>query len=325
MAQSFASQLGSAVDSDRSGPPALPIGGKEIRTSAGQGLASSASSDGRSSAKPTAILRTSARWQDVIRLETAASRLSGVTNYGGHTYNYAYDVNGNRTSTTVDAVTTQALTFNAGNQITNPGYSFNNAGQQTHAPTNGTLTYNGAGQMTTQTGTTTSSTYTYAGPGQDELLTQNLTAGDSYKFVYGRDSDHGTPMIDSMVKNGSVNYFDNDPTGIPLAIHLSGGQADFYVLDGNGTPVALIDGTGTQTGTYTYDPYGTQTSATGTGTAFDINPYRYTTGIIDRSTGLHQTGTYTYEPYGKPPPPATHVQPQNQHPSHLLTSYFQHE
>ena len=58
-------------------------------------------------------------------------------------------------------------------------------------------------------------------------------------------------MIDSMVKNGSVNYFDNDPTGTPLAIHLSGSQADFYVLDGNGTPVALIDGTGTQT-----DPVG---------------------------------------------------------------------
>jgi len=166
-----------------------------------------------------------------------------------------------------------------------------NAGQQTHAPTNGTLTYNGAGQMTTQTGATTSSTYTYAGPGQDELLTQNLTAGDNYKFVYGRDSDHGTPMIDSMAKNGSVNYFDNDPTGSPLAIHLAGGQADFYVLDGNGTPVALIDGTGTQTGTYTYDPYGTQTSATGTGTAFDINPYRYTTGIIDRSTGFIKHGT----------------------------------
>jgi YD repeat-containing protein len=31
-----------------------------------------------------------------------ANRLMGVSNYGGHTYTDAYDVNGNRTSTTVD-------------------------------------------------------------------------------------------------------------------------------------------------------------------------------------------------------------------------------
>lgn len=221
-----------------------------------------------------------------------ANRLKSVTNYGGHTYGYAYDANGNRTSVTTDGATTQTLTFDAGNQVTTSGYSFNKNGQQTHAPKGlGSMDYNAAGQMTAQTSSSsTSATYTYAGQGQDELLTQKITGGSTYGYIYGRPDSHGEPTMDSMTKDGAASYLDNDPTGAPLALHPNTGNTVYYVTDGQGSIVALIDTTGTVAGTYTYDPYGTQTGTTGTAAAVDLNPFRYTTGLLDRSTGWLKHG-----------------------------------
>ncbi|HET8601328.1 MAG TPA: RHS repeat-associated core domain-containing protein, partial [Segeticoccus sp.] len=221
----------------------------------------------------------------------AGNRLTKVTNYHGHTYGYGYDANGNRTSVTVDGTTTQTLGFNAGNQITDTGYHFNAAGQQNHSPGNGVLSYNAAGQMTSQSSSSTDSAYTWAGPGMDELLSSKVTGGDTYDYVYGRTDTNGLPVIDSVAKNGTTSYLTNDPDGTPLAMRLAGGQADYYVRDGQGSIVALIDGTGATTGTYTYDPYGNQTAQTGTGTAVDLNPFRYTGGLLDRGTGWLKHGT----------------------------------
>jgi RHS repeat-associated protein len=221
----------------------------------------------------------------------AANRLTQVTNYHGHTYAYGYDANGNRTTTTIDGTNTQSLTFNTGNQITNTGYHFNTAGQQNHAPDQGVLTYNAAGQMTSQDSSTTNTTYTWAGPGMDELLSTTVTGGDTYGYVYGRNDANGEPLIDSVTKNTTTAYINHDPTGTPVSIDPAGGQPSYYVTDGQGSIVALVGSDGTVTGTYTYDPYGTITAQTGTGTATDLNPYRYTAGLIDRGTGFLKHGT----------------------------------
>ncbi|GAA2018203.1 hypothetical protein GCM10009740_02440 [Terrabacter terrae] len=144
-----------------------------------------------------------------------ANRLTGVTNYGGHSYGYSYDANGNRLTATRDGVQTQSLTFNTGNQISTAGYGYDMAGNTTTAPAAGTLTYNGAGQMATQHNTTTDTTYTYAGPGQNELVTRKVTGGDTTKYVYGRNTKHGVPGIDIIIVNGNKTYLDNDPDGTP--------------------------------------------------------------------------------------------------------------
>jgi len=220
-----------------------------------------------------------------------ANRLTNVTNYGGHTYAYTYDANGNRKTVTRDGVQTQALTFNNGNQINSGGYAYDLAGNTTTAPGAGTLTYNGAGQQTTQHNTTTDTTYSYAGPGQDELVTRKVTGGDTTKYVYGRSTKHGVPGIDLIITNGNKTYLDNDPDGTPLGMELPTGQNAYFVLDGLGTVVGLVDGQGDLQVTYTYDPYGTVTATNGTGAIPDANPYRHTTGLLDPATGYTKHGT----------------------------------
>lgn len=229
-------------------------------------------------------------------------------------------MNGNRTSVKVDGVTTQALTFKAGNQIPTAGYGFDTAGQQTTASGAGTLGYNGAGQMTTATKAGAATSYAYAGPGQDELLTVNPIGADRYD-VYGRAGDHGVPVIDSVAKNGAVSYRGNDPGGTPLAIHLSGRQADYYVLDGNGSVVALVDGPGTGNGTYSYDPNGAQTRPTGSGTVVDLTPYRphhRHPGPRDRADqARHPLERHRHRPLDHHRPHHPPERPQQRQPLHL--------
>lgn len=118
-----------------------------------------------------------------------ANRLTDVTNYAGHTYHYAYDINGNRTSTSIDGVTGQTLTFNTGsNEITSTGYGYDAAGNLTTDPTAGAITYNTAGQMNTTPG----ATYTHAGTGHNEP-TRITTSTSTFDYGYGRPTQDGVP------------------------------------------------------------------------------------------------------------------------------------
>jgi RHS repeat-associated protein len=145
--------------------------------------------------------------------------------------------------------------------------------------------------MTRAQDVATDTSYAYAGPGQNELITRTVAGGDTTKYVYGRPSKYGVPMIDVMTVNGAKHYLDNDPDGTPLALELPSGGTGYFVLDGLGSVVALVDGQGNTDATYTYDPYGTQTASTGTGALADANPYRHTTGLHDPTTGLVKHGT----------------------------------
>lgn len=229
-----------------------------------------------------------------------ANRLTNASNYGWelnyHQYGYTYDLNGNRKTASQDGVQRQNFSFNAGNQIIGGGYGYDLAGNTTTDPSAGTMTYNGAGQMTTQAGgiyTLTGTAYQYAGPGQNELISDSVTGGDTTKYVYGRNNKHGVPTIDSMTINGAQYWFDNDPDGTPLAMEVPSGKNVYYVLDGTGSVVALIDGQGGTEATYVYDPYGQWQLSTTSGSSniWEINPYWAHTGLRDPSTRFLKHGT----------------------------------
>ncbi|WP_425579926.1 RHS repeat-associated core domain-containing protein [Terrabacter terrae] len=74
-------------------------------------------------------------------------------------------------------------------------------------------------------------------------------------------------------------------------MELPTGQKGYFVLDGLGTVVGIVDGQGNTQATYSYDPYGTITAVTGTGALVDANPYRHTTGLYDPATGYTKHGT----------------------------------
>src|SRR5262249_33331405 len=55
-------------------------------------------------------------------------RLTGATESSGTSFAYGYDLAGNRTSVQLNGGTPSVTTYNAANQITNSGYTYDNAG-----------------------------------------------------------------------------------------------------------------------------------------------------------------------------------------------------
>lgn len=183
-----------------------------------------------------------------------AGRLTSATQAGGTsptTWTYTYDARGNRltANTTGASTSSQTLTFNAANQVTTTGHTFDGAGNLTADPS-GTYTYNGAEQMTGVTTSAGSFTYKYAGTSQVEILQQqNETA--TRKLTYGRTNQVGQPILEQAQVGSVTAYLENDPvTGQPLMLRTSTGTVSLYVYDGLGNPTAIvrdIGGTG-----YTY-------------------------------------------------------------------------
>lgn len=99
-------------------------------------------------------------------------RLTGVSNWAGHSWAYTYDANGNRTSVKKDGATVQTLTYNADNQISSSGYTYDKAGRRTGDPDEGSTTWNALGQSVSHTKGSNTGTYAYAGYGQDEIIQQ---------------------------------------------------------------------------------------------------------------------------------------------------------
>jgi len=95
---------------------------------------------------------------------------------------------------------------------------------------------------------------------------------------------------------GSSTYYERDASGALIAERGAGGEF-YYVTDGNGSTVALVDTTGTVQATYSYDPAGQTTNIGGPNPAIASgNPYRYAGGYTDTTTGLIKFGARYYNP-----------------------------
>jgi len=230
-------------------------------------------------------------------------RLTKVVESGGsgtnNTYAYAYDANGNRLTANVTGSTTssQTLTFNAANQITTAGYSYDGAGNLTAAP-NATYTYNAAEQMTKAIVGSVTSTYTYAGSAQNAVLRETISTGNTYKIAYGRTDQAGNPTIAQYGVGSLTAYVESDPvTGQATMLHTSSDIAALYIYDGLGSPVALLTDFNSTSFQYQYDPYGLPTlqSSSG-GNGVGQNPYAFKSGIQDRATGFVKFGQRWYNP-----------------------------
>ena len=226
----------------------------------------------------------------------AGNRLTSATTSGGPnpaSYTYSYDVRGNR----LTASGTPNAHYNPANQAADAGSSYDGAGNLTASPTLGTASYNAAGQ---QTAVTTpgggQGTYSYADRNQNELVGQTIPGGSTISYTYGRTDRNGLPQLEQVGIGGSYGYLEHDPTtGAPLAIRVTNGNQAFYIADGLGRPIALVNSAGS-TSSYAYDPYGV-TSTTASGSAAGQNPYRFAPGsIYDRTTSMLKYGQRWYDP-----------------------------
>ena len=138
----------------------------------------------------------------------ADNRLTSSAVTGGsnpRTYSYTYDAAGNRLTSAVTGASpsSQTLTYNAANQISATGFTYDGAGNQVAKPGSITSTFNTAGQMKTRTATsggTGNTTYTYAGTDQNELTKATTAGGDQYEFTYGVADQNGLPVIQKVTR-----------------------------------------------------------------------------------------------------------------------------
>lgn len=229
------------------------------------------------------------------------NRLAGdtVKDVGGYTVgtdSYLYDLNGNITKQVTGGATTY-YGYNAADQMC---WSAATTGTGCTTPTGGTaFTYDGngntlAGDSSTGTNTWTnynqqatttvggSQSYTYAGT----TNTQRVTAGG----VTFTNSLLG--QVSSQAGGVPNNEYIRDPDGTLIALQ-TGGNSYYYTLDNISSVLQLTDNTGAPAATYTYNPYGKTTAATGN--LATQNPYRYASGYTD-TTGLIKFGARYYNP-----------------------------
>lgn len=225
-------------------------------------------------------------------------RLLSVTESGGtdgnNIYAYTYDARGNRLTANVSGTdsSSQTLTYNAANQITSSGYSYDGAGNMTASP-GATYTYNAAEQMTKAVVGGNTTTYTYAGAAQNAVLRETVGGGSTYKLAYGR--------FGAIVQFGVGSltaYLETDPTsGQTTMLHTSSDIAALYVYDQGGSPVALLTDFNTSSFQYKYDPYGVATlQQSSGGNGVGQNPYAFKGGLQDRATGFVKFGLRWYNP-----------------------------
>jgi RHS repeat-associated protein len=207
-----------------------------------------------------------------------------------HTYSYTYDDNGNRKIETVDGIATMAGTPNAANQsltIGTTGLAFDANGNQTTYGT-GTFVYNArnqATQLTSPAGATTAVTYGDAGEAERTKLGASFLRSDIRGIVGRGGSAGGTG-------GGSAATYVRDPGGTLVADRV-GATTLYYLFDGLGSVVGLTDASGTVVQRYGYDPYGRIITTTPEATD---NPFRFTGGYFESTSGLYAMGQRYYEP-----------------------------
>jgi RHS repeat-associated protein len=228
---------------------------------------------------------------------TALEQLtSASTGTGSTSQSYTYDKDGNLTIEDLGG-TTHTMAYNSADQLcwafvgtsTNAcasaptgsnTYTYDADGNQTASSGGLALSYNPINQATSMTnlsgGSATSMTYT----GINSAL---RTAAGSTTFT------NNTFGAATSTTSGTTLYFTRDPDG-SLNSLLDGSSRYYYLYDGTGNIIGLVNSTGTQEATYTYDPYGTTTSS---GTLAATNPYQYKGGYTD-PTGYIKFGTRYY-------------------------------
>lgn len=220
---------------------------------------------------------------------------NGFTN---QTVTYAYDNWGNITEKNVYAYTTAA---DPGTPTQTIPYAYTNSswGDQLTSYNNQSILYDAMGNPTSYLG----QTLTWEG--------KQLTSAGTTTYEY----DENGLRLNKAVNNVSTNYYYNgsvlmslvtgndtllfsyDASGQVAAVNHNGTYY-YYLRNGQGDIVKLIDNSGAAVVEYTYDTWGKQLSCTGTlaSTLGALNPFRYRGYVYDEETGFYYLQSRYYDP-----------------------------
>ena len=210
---------------------------------------------------------------------------------------YVYDANGNRTSQTVNGVTTT--------------YAVNSVNEYTNSTTNGAVTtyqYDDDGNLLSTTDASGTTSYTY-----NELneLTGVSSAALSATYAY---DPLGSQVAQTI--NGVTTNFQVDPTGISSVVAAYDGSGNlethyvyglgltsqvsadndsgYYDFNANGSTVGITGSSGSYLNQYAYQPFGETTTIA----ASLSNPFTYVgqAGVTTDPTNLFFMRNRTYDP-----------------------------
>ncbi|WP_238882331.1 DNRLRE domain-containing protein [Clostridium sp. YIM B02551] len=219
---------------------------------------------------------------------------------------YSYDAGGNIVSKTEYPYTNGSLGIATGTKV----YQYGDANWKDKLTSyNGkAITYDAIGNPLTYDG----NTYTWdrgrtltgiTGNGKTILYKYNDSGIRTEKNVNGVVSKYtlnGDKVVYEEVTNGSTVdkiYYTYDASNNLISIKLNGTEY-FYVRNGQGDIIGLVDTNGTQVVSYSYDSWGKLLSIDGTlkDTLGIKNPYRYRGYRYDTETGMYYLNSRYYNP-----------------------------
>jgi RHS repeat-associated protein len=188
-------------------------------------------------------------YDNLYRLTQATAPSSGTTGY-------SYDQVGNRLTMTTSAGTTN-YAYDAGDQLTSvtpagsgaQSNSYDANGSETARGAD-TLNWSAANLLTSATMGGQSFSASYNG---DQLRTSRTVAGTTTNFVW--DVASGTPVV---LDDGTQYVY-----GAGLVAQVTSSGTFYFLADGLGSTMAIVDGTGTVVESYGYDAFGQTTSSSG--------------------------------------------------------------
>ena len=220
------------------------------------------------------------------------------------TVTYAYDEYGNIQSKTVYAYTTDQ---NPGTPIGDPityTYDAPNGWADQLSEYNGqTISYDSMGNPLTYRG------YAMTWRGKQLISAGNGTNTVTYaynedglrlqKSVNNVDTDYfynGSVLI-GMERAGTNYLFSYDASGNVVSVKYNGAEY-YYLRNGQGDIVKLIDANGVSVVEYTYDTWGKKVQTTGdlASTLGTLQPFRYRGYVYDEETGLYYLQSRYYDP-----------------------------
>ena len=150
-----------------------------------------------------------------------------------------------------------------------------------------TMTWQGRRLMSATNGTNTVS-YTYD---ENGIRTQKTVNGTATSYRY-----HGSVLISQVTGNDKL-LFSYDANGNVVAVNYNGTYY-YYVRNGQGDIVKLIDGNGSAVVEYSYDSWGKSLAVTETlaSTLGALNPFRYRGYVYDTETRLYYLQSRYYDP-----------------------------
>ncbi|WP_127585102.1 RHS repeat domain-containing protein [Paenibacillus koleovorans] len=231
-------------------------------------------------------------------------RLKKVSNYKGtqllSRFEYQYDDNGNITAKTDDQGTTtyQYDRLNRLKTISRPngtwaeysydsiGNRFESVGEYVGSLESGAYSYDVWNQLTQVSGEQGITNFYY---GPDGLRTKKSTPAETVRYVY---NNNGKVIAEADAGNTILANYVWGPDRVLSQKDSATGKHYYYLYNGHGDVIQIVDTAGNIKNSYSYDEWGNVFPSRET----VRNPFLYAGEILDRETGLYYLRARYYDP-----------------------------